>query len=180
MAGEAETRAVRDRLVPPAILSLDRDYVLRLDWNAMALIEEKFDLNSLEDLDQVWNLFKSDSIRTRQLMLWILLQADDPNMTIHQVGALLRPGRIVEVWSAMADAFNNAMVRDEDREPEGPADAQGEEVQPRGAPSLTSGLSDEKTSTSSPESSAATPLESSSPSGDATETERTAKTSVPG
>lgn len=162
----AESRAVRDKLVPPATILLDRERRLRCDFNALALIEEHFGIDALDNLQGVYDLIQSKSARTRRRIFWIFCLDDDPTLTEEEAGALLRLGRIADIWNAMMDAFNNSLTREQDME--GVADASGEK---EGAPEsaldgLTSGLLPARISSSDPESSAVAPPESSSPAGD--------------
>jgi len=83
-------------VVPSVPIKLDRERKLRLDLNAMALIEERTGKNVFKA--EFWQGITAADLR---ICLWACLVHEDSELTPEQVGAMIHPGNINEVSQAL-------------------------------------------------------------------------------
>ena len=72
-----------------------RSFAMRMDFNALELLESKFDLNALA-ID-----FGTMTIKQIKALVWSCLQHEADPPTVQQVGAMLHPGNVEEVGRAL-------------------------------------------------------------------------------
>lgn len=80
----------------PIPIELDRPRHLLLDFNALALIEEKTGKNTLDGA--TWSNMTASTMR---VFLWACLLHEDPSLTLEQVGKMLTPASIPAVTEAI-------------------------------------------------------------------------------
>lgn len=107
------------------VVELDRPRRLRVTFNVLADLEEALPgLNGL-DLGAVADVIHSSSVRHRRAVLWAMLHAEQPDLTLDQAGDLLNFHNSGQLADAMIDAFLMAVV-DKDAEAETGDDSPGE------------------------------------------------------
>lgn len=101
---------VRSKKIP---IALDKTRHLRYDFNALALLEEKF--GSLDAALQ--NLGKSASVKGLRALLHAGLVYEDPALTEEQVGAMVTLTDLPRIAQAINDAFKEAMPQVDPQSP---------------------------------------------------------------
>jgi hypothetical protein len=94
----------RPNTIPTVPIKLDKERHLKLDFNAIALIEEGTKKNVLKQ--ESWESLTGSDIR---VMLWAMLLDEDPEITLNDVGAMLHFGNIEYVFECIgkiADALS--------------------------------------------------------------------------
>lgn len=84
-------------------IELDKTRVLRIDFNALVLAEEK--LGKL-DLSQIL----TGGFKTLRALLWAGLVADDPSLTEEKVGSMIGPADFQRVARAIAQSINGGSL----------------------------------------------------------------------
>lgn len=91
------------------VVTLDKERVLRLDFNALALAEEKTGRNLMSA--EGWKGLTARDYRT---LIWSCLVHEDPDLTIEQVGASMRAGKSADaVTKALWELYLGDVVVDE-------------------------------------------------------------------
>lgn len=98
---------------------LDRPRLLLLNFNALAEIEETFEIDGL-DAQAVFDLFKSNKVSTLRTLAWIMLKQEDPDLTLEAVGRLITYRVSKDILKAMLLAFSRSHSTDEDEDPASP------------------------------------------------------------
>ena len=84
--------------VPSIKITLDKERHLRLDFNAISLVEETLGVKFPEIQDNV-------GVRDLRAIMWAGLRHEDPDLTIEQVGSMLHMGNMQEVFQTIQDAI---------------------------------------------------------------------------
>lgn len=104
------------KLAPVVEIDLDRPRHLRLDLNAMVEYERATG-KSMGDPGL------GATMTDMRCLLWVCLLADDPTLTVEQVGAMIHAGNITEVNAALSGLMRASF-------PEGTADANADPKAP--------------------------------------------------
>jgi len=99
--------------VKTVTIDLDRERVLRFDFNALSLFEETTGLNSLDA--SIWGALNAKNLRA---MLWAALRHEDPSLTQEQVGSMLHSGNIAYITERITEAYK-ASTPDKNGEDDG-------------------------------------------------------------
>ncbi|MGE5553294.1 MAG: hypothetical protein ACM3XZ_05145 [Betaproteobacteria bacterium] len=84
---------------PTAPIMLDRERHLLINFNTLALIEEKTGKNTLRS--ETWQNISASDLR---VFLWACLLHEDPELTLEQVGAMLTMDKVAEITAALQAA----------------------------------------------------------------------------
>lgn len=82
-----------DPLVTGVKVKLDKERTLRLDLNAMVRFEQASGKSLLKQ--STWDTLSIADIRS---LLWACLLHEDPELTVEQVGSMIHPGNMVQVF----------------------------------------------------------------------------------
>jgi hypothetical protein len=100
--------AVESVLKPAVEITLDRPRKLVYDFNALAALEKETGLNTLDS--SIWGDVNATNVRA---LLWAGLLWEDtenwtkpPSLTVMQVGAMLHPAKLREVFEKVGAAKN--------------------------------------------------------------------------
>lgn len=77
--------------------------------------ELKFDLGIMSDYEDLTGdnalmdaIFQKLSAKKLRAMLFVILNVDEPEITLEQCGSFVTPDNMVEIISKLSEAFNNA------------------------------------------------------------------------
>lgn len=90
---------------PEVEVLLDRPRVLRLDFNALAAIEDDLGFNLMMQEVDLKTLKMGAIIR----FIWFLLRDDDPDLTEREVGRLLHPGSLQTLMVKLGELQQKAV-----------------------------------------------------------------------
>ncbi len=112
----------RKPTAPGVEIVLDRPRRLVYDFNALAAIEETLGINALDPA--LWEDAALMTATRLRAVLWAGLLADDPDLTIEAVGAMLTPDRIETATEALTAALAASYPDGgEDADPDRPPEA---------------------------------------------------------
>lgn len=102
---------VMNKTKPEVKIVLDKERALKFDLNAMVAFEEATSKSLMN------GTFDSKKMSTRDLraMLWACLIHEDDALTEKHVGSLITPDNMLEITSALNEAFEVAMPESEDK-----------------------------------------------------------------
>lgn len=79
-------------------ITLDRERVMILDFNAMVLIEEQTGKSTMDPA--FWASFPATA-KDLVVFLWAALKQDDPDLTLEQAGALINSANVGDLTAAL-------------------------------------------------------------------------------
>lgn len=103
------TAPLHDPLLPTVTVQLDRPRKLLVNFNALALLEDRTGRSVMQR--ESWASMKLSDVR---LMLFAALQTDDPTITEKQVGRMLNMGNLQYVVQQITQAWVKGMQGEDD------------------------------------------------------------------
>ena len=92
------------KINPSVAITLDKPRHMLLDLNAMVSFEEQTGKNMLNG-----SISASLSATDLRALLWACLKADDPSLTLEQVGSLITADNMAGIAQALGDTWKNSM-----------------------------------------------------------------------
>lgn len=97
---ESETVTKTPTISPTVTIELDRMRAIRVDFNALCLLEERGG-RSIMNADS-WRKLKMKDLR---FMLWVGLRHEDPTLTEKDIGRYLHMGNLAYVMQRVSQAW---------------------------------------------------------------------------
>jgi hypothetical protein len=88
----------------PVYLELDKKRQLIYDLNAFVEMEETYG-----SVDEALNAMDKGSIKAIRFFLWIGFLAEDPTLTLQQVGAMITLDNLVEIGNAITKTMESSL-----------------------------------------------------------------------
>lgn len=100
----------RSSITPEGTIMLpDGEYTIRIDFNALAEVEEITGKNMMDA-----SAFQSLSAKGIRTILWVFIKQRHPEVTIEKVGANLSMGNMAYVLQTITKVWLKAMPKKED------------------------------------------------------------------
>ena len=110
--------------VPDVEIELDKPRLLRFDFNALRLAENRISKEWGKKTSVTSVMTEDITITDLCILVWAALYADDNSLTLDQVGKMLHPRNMNYVAEKIRDAFGVQVAADDEEEASDTTDPQ--------------------------------------------------------